>query len=205
IVGLALVGYGSLSAYSILLINSEYVIKRYGTLIPSVVLAGFGLILIILMIVGCCGIWRESPCCLESYCALLLLLAFTQIAFGGYCIISYGSETHRINLYYQIDSDIYKAVQNYKYDSQWMDEIQTWLKCCGRKDAMTEYSLYSNLPNTNELPQTCCGTDVPICRKGDHYEDGCSEMVKSFTFGTNFVMGYISAVVGVTEVQNRIT
>ncbi|XP_018567935.1 CD63 antigen-like isoform X2 [Anoplophora glabripennis] len=202
IAGLALVAYGSFTAYIILVTNSEQVIKEYVTILPSAITILFGLVLVILVIVGCCGICRESKYCVESYASFLILLAFSQLAFGGYCIIVYGNPNYTRSLSMRISADIENAVTNYKDNPEKMDNIQNWMKCCGHVNAVNEYNFYrGQLPNQSELPPSCCGGSIVTCTfdTNELHTKGCSETVSQFTIVTNYIMGWISVVVGSTE------
>ncbi|KAJ8944204.1 hypothetical protein NQ318_014566 [Aromia moschata] len=199
IAGLALIGYGILSAYSIYLTNSSVVITTYLTIVPSIVIASFGLILVFLVLIGCCGIWKKSTCYVESYAAFLLLLAFAQIAFGGYCVITYGSPHQTVDTTNAIDNSIHEFVQNYATNPVPMDKIQTWMKCCGRNNPRIEYGSISNYISSDELPLSCCDRSASYCTVADMHQDKCSQMVSVFTVGTNIIMGWISIIVGATE------
>ncbi|KAJ8917824.1 hypothetical protein NQ315_010733, partial [Exocentrus adspersus] len=128
ITGVALILYGLLSTYLLLLVNTEQVIKEYMTLLPSAVMVVFGVILFLIVTLGCCGICKESSRFLETYAALLLLLGLTQLVFGGYCVATYGNQDIRRDLDARIGEDIRNAVINYKEDPGKMDTIQSWVR-----------------------------------------------------------------------------
>lgn len=66
IIALGLIIYGAFSAYLIFISNSEEVMKSFGTAIPALLMMAFGLLLLIFVFVGCCGLCRESTCCMET-------------------------------------------------------------------------------------------------------------------------------------------
>ncbi|KAJ8968161.1 hypothetical protein NQ314_002418 [Rhamnusium bicolor] len=199
--GIGLIAYGGFSWYCILITNSDKVIKGQDTLIPPVAIIVFGITLIIV------------------YCAILILLAFCQISFGGYCIQAYNSPKYKANLDLQLSADMKQAVINYENSPQRMDEIQTLvsvylhynlviitniiiikvkilllkLKCCGHVDPLNEYG-------EDKLPLSCCDSSDRTCTKDNIHEDSCTDLVYKFILATSSIVGCISIVIGAAEV-----
>lgn len=66
IIALGLVIYGAFSAYLIFISNSNEVMRNFGTAIPALLIVALGFLLFIFVFVGCCGLCRESTCCMET-------------------------------------------------------------------------------------------------------------------------------------------
>ncbi|KAG5898093.1 hypothetical protein JTB14_027450 [Gonioctena quinquepunctata] len=195
IAGIGLAIYGGVSSYLILISNSDLVIKDYGTLVPSALTFILGVMLLIFVILGCCGVCRESTCCMETYSAFLILLGLAHLALGAYCIIVYKNNI-QLGLRFQMEHDLQG-----KLGEAEMDDIQDWMSCCGLRDPLEEYKYVdADKLHGNELPNSCCESSVP-CRNSaaDRYLDGCLESVYDFTIGTNIIIGYISLGVGAAE------
>ncbi|CAG9822008.1 unnamed protein product [Phaedon cochleariae] len=176
------------------------IIRDYGTIVPSVMTVIFGLALIIFVFLGCCGVCRESTCCMETYSAFLILLALSHFALGAYCTMVYYNGKHG-NLERQIQNDLTSRVANYKYKASPMDDVQKWLKCCGVKRPEQEYEdLDKFSPNGNQLPATCCD-NLLICNydSSDRYYKNCLSSVYELTIYTNVIIGFVSLGIGAVE------
>lgn len=195
IVSLALMGYGAFSTYTILVINNEDIIKNHLTILPSAVTFILGTLLILLIIIGCCAIFREISCCMESYSTMLIILALMHFALGAYCIITYQNRAKEMDLRNRINYDISYKIDHYRENPGPMDDIQRLLACCGKDNALNDYPFYEP-----ELPPSCCEDSITCLRHSPlRYRDGCARQVFLFTWTTNYFLGWISIIVAVTE------
>ncbi|KAH9515256.1 hypothetical protein Btru_014013 [Bulinus truncatus] len=123
----------------------------------SYLLIVFGVVLIVVTFIGCCGAVRENMCLLIVFAVCLFVLMVALIGVGSWAFIqkkNIDSEGYKINeeLKEKTDRNIENGAKTY-YNStssrQFMDNIQKELRCCASNKLKT--SLYS----PNPIPTSC--------------------------------------------------
>ncbi|KAI0212052.1 CD9 antigen [Lamellibrachia satsuma] len=97
-----------------------------------------GVIVMVIGFLGCCGSIRESQCMLGTFFVCLFIVFVALIGIGIWAIVAKGS------LKEQVSETLNKAVKAYPENKNFMDSIQTNLKCCGADMGITDYGITAN-------------------------------------------------------------
>ncbi|CAL1533669.1 unnamed protein product [Lymnaea stagnalis] len=118
----------------------------------SYLLIVFGIVLIVVTFIGCCGAVRENTCLLIAFAVCLFLLMVALIGVGSWAYIRKNKVYARTEeLEKRTDENLDKGVSKYfsdEYSKEFMDKVQARFRCCGSKDADKGY-----IPN--RPPQSC--------------------------------------------------
>ncbi|XP_049824096.1 tetraspanin-7-like isoform X2 [Aethina tumida] len=188
IVGLGFILFGGFGTFLLSLVHHVNTLEKELLTVPSIVFTLVGIILLFFVIFGCCAVCRESPCCIETYSVVLILLAILQIAMGGYLIYKYENVNYIANLNQVIGADLNRMND--------LDVVQDWLSCCGR-ESKDEY-------DDSTIPKTCCDENLEFCTKSRAHNEGCHDALLEITFFFNYYIAWISIVVGITELIGAI-
>ncbi|RZB39232.1 CD63 antigen-like, partial [Asbolus verrucosus] len=124
IISIAFILYGLSSTYYLLKTNSVDTLENEFVSVPSLCLIVFGILLLVFIIVGCCAICREIPCCLEAYAICLAILASAQIGLGIFCLLRF--QMNNPEFEQRIENDVSKMFWDYDDDPRQMDSTQQW-------------------------------------------------------------------------------
>ncbi|CAH1374759.1 hypothetical protein MTP99_016082 [Tenebrio molitor] len=194
LVSIAFILYGLTTTYYLLKTNSVETLDEEFVSVPSLCLILFGFVLFVFIIIGCCAICREIPCCLETYAIFLTLLAAAQIALGIFCLIRFNADNSEFK--FRIEDDVSRMFVDYESDPEQLDSTQQWMKCCGVTDAGPNDWLLNRT-----IPSSCCEDLLPNCTIGSPtmYQEGCSQKLYAYIVGTNYIIGLTLLVTAVTE------
>lgn len=158
--------------YISLLTTSTYAATAY-------ILIVAGVVVLLVTILGCVGIWREDRCLILMY-TFMLLLVFLLEAVAG--IIAYIYEEQ---VWTELQSTLNESfITNYKFDdsqTEAIDSLQRKFKCCGAvdyKDWRSSRWIREGTKLKNKVPDSCCRSESFECGVRDHpsniYHDGCA-------------------------------
>ncbi|CAB4057844.1 ABCC1 [Lepeophtheirus salmonis] len=147
----------------VLLTSGLYDVIAYALII-------MGLFVLVLSIMGCCGISKRSPrlMLIYSICLVIMILAEAAIGALAYCYRDYINSELRVNLFdkyqreYGNEDSITKAI----------DQLQVGMKCCGVDSfedwKKTEWWNQTDIRQKNLVPDSCCLTPSAFCGVRDH-------------------------------------
>ncbi|XP_030646998.1 tetraspanin-1 [Chanos chanos] len=138
-----------------------------------------GGVLVLLGLLGCCGVQKESRCLLVAFFSIILIIFIAEVA-AGVMTLAFTS----------LSEDIFKTWAGSALQTQYgkdrvvtgmWNSTMTELKCCG----LTNYTDFTNsyYYNTNHqsYPPSCClGNTTSACREEDAQANmvpGCFEQL----------------------------
>ncbi|CAG5133453.1 unnamed protein product [Candidula unifasciata] len=146
--------------------NEEYQIiysdtgEKDLTSILSVVLVVFGILIIIVTSIGCCGVVRGNTCLLGTFALCLFILLIALLAVGAWAFVKKDNvNTFTDELRNRTDTNLDKGVRMYdteEQSKQFMDSVQKRFKCCGSHNGSADYKI---------VPQSC---------EKENYNKSCS-------------------------------
>ncbi|XP_055955882.1 tetraspanin-17 [Patella vulgata] len=149
---------------------------------PAVLVCVFGIVMVLITFIGCVGSIRENTFLLKLFHYSMTVVLFIEIVLAVVLVFFY--QTTSLRKYIQaVPENVLKgAVKRYHDDQHlkdWVDLIQTELKCCGYSHDSEGYkgwqiNMYHNCTRTNPspfkcaVPMSCC-----ILEKGDVINTMC--------------------------------
>jgi len=137
-----------------------------GVLTVPIVLLALGIIVMIIGFFGCFGALRESPCLLNSYAAIVLVLLIAQIAVAVYGIVEKDEITALIS------NNMVKVFNKFgstEEETQSLNVAQNTLKCCGVNNYTDWYTGVltpeGKPANNGDVPYGCCNTNSTSCNQ----------------------------------------
>ncbi|XP_044272125.1 CD63 antigen-like [Tribolium madens] len=193
IVSIAFLLYGLTTTYYLLKSNSVETLEEELVSLPSLCLIFFGFLLFLFIILGCCGICREIPCCLETYSIFLALLAAAQLSIGIFALVRFSVNNEDFQI--RIRDDVGKMFDTYYNNRTQLDNTQQWMKCCGVDVGPNDWLL------NRTIPSSCCENLSPNCSiiSDSIYREGCGQKLYFYIVGTNYIVGLALIVTAVTE------
>jgi len=162
-----------------------------GTLTVPIVFLASGIVVMLIGFFGCFGALRESPCLLNTYASIVLVLLIAQIALAAYTSIEKETIGNHISENMQ---KIFNKFGSTEEETQSLNAAQHSLKCCGVNNYTDWYSGYltpAAPPRDGaDVPMGCCrGTDVTSCNQNIKTMTVEEAQEQIFTNGcyTNFV------------------
>lgn len=159
--------------YVPLLTTVTYALTAY-----VLILAG-GLVVVV-AVIGCCGVWRENRCLLLVYTFLLLLIFLLEVMAGLLAYIYQGQVDTELKL--NLNTTFIETYRIKDAETMAIDRMQQELKCCGAKNFEDwKYSVWKLQTPTSPVlvPDSCCWTPSPTCGKSINpsniYYAGCRE------------------------------
>ncbi|EFA09731.2 CD63 antigen [Tribolium castaneum] len=194
IVSIAFLLYGLTTTYYLLKSNTAETLEEELVSLPSLCLILFGFLLFLFIILGCCGICREIPCCLETYAIFLALLAAAQLGVGIFALVNFDPSNEDFQK--RIHDDVGKMFEIYYNNRTQLDNTQQWMKCCGVTDDGP-----SDWLQNRTIPSSCCENSYQNCTifSESIYHDGCGQTLYFYIVGTNYIVGLALVVTAVTE------
>ncbi|CAG5134750.1 unnamed protein product [Candidula unifasciata] len=117
----------------------------------SYLLIVFGIILIAITFIGCCGAVRENMCLLGAFAVCLFALMVALLCIGTWAFIRKDNlNTHTDELRNQTDANLNKGISFYyrnDISKQFVDSVQKRFRCCGSDEARRDYK--------GRVPETC--------------------------------------------------
>ncbi|KAJ3643096.1 hypothetical protein Zmor_025829 [Zophobas morio] len=192
IVSIAFILYGLTTTLYLLKTNSVETLDQELVSVPSLCLVLFGATLFLIIILGCCAVCREIPCCLETYSIFLGLLAAAQIGLGIFCLVRFS--VYNEDFQARVFNDVSNMFDMYDVEPKQMDDTQEWMKCCG-------VSQPGDWLKNGTFPSSCCEGKPENCtlESGMVYPDGCYEQLYTYIVGSNYIIGLSLTVTAVTE------
>ncbi|BFY97509.1 hypothetical protein BsWGS_00549 [Bradybaena similaris] len=127
----------------------------------SYLLIVFGIVLIIVTFIGCCGAVRENMALLGAFAVCLFVLMVALFSVGAWAFIKKDNlNTQTEELKNQTDSNLDKAISLYyqkKISKQFIDSVQKRFRCCGSREARRDFR--------GHVPETC---------EPESYSRGCN-------------------------------
>lgn len=201
--GIAILGIGiwtifAKSSFVSLLTTSCYQATTY------LLIATGSLIVFLVIVLGCCGVWKENIACLNVFAAFLMLIFLLEAGTG---ILATLYETAVKD---EISRNLnYTMMTAYKKDAkktQAIDSLHKTFKCCGA--GSFEDWPYSNwLANKTNIrniaPDSCCITVSPGCAVRAHpsniYYMGCMDSLQDFLREHLIILGAVG--IGLCSLQ----
>jgi hypothetical protein len=146
-------------------------------------LVAVAVLAVMISFLGCCGAAQESPCMLNTYAVIILLLLVAEIVCGAVIVV------FRKDMNTVLKKGLQNAVKKYKADKAYspLDDIQHSLKCCGVNN-VTDWVDYVDVDSKHILPNSCCPANTPGCIEGGDgdkkpFERGCwSKLEEEFSY-----------------------
>ncbi|XP_018567939.1 23 kDa integral membrane protein-like [Anoplophora glabripennis] len=191
IISIAEIVFGTYMLINMYKINRPETLGEMYIAIPSLSLILFGIALLPLIILGCCGYCKEVACCVNMYSAVLLVLSILQILIGVFAIITF--RWSNAGLIGQIQEDFKYSFKHFQKDPLFLNTVQKEMHCCGHTSPANW---------ANQLPSSCCGDNEVKCEFNSNflYENGCTIVVVGYVVFYNLIIGYASVVFGALEV-----
>jgi len=145
-----------------------------------------GVLVLLVGIIGCCGVLKEHRCSLLWFCFLLLLIFLVESVTGALAFI-YSEQIQR-----ELELNLNKTFANkygleqYSSISKATENLHREFQCCGAFSYQdwTKSSWYQTVNKDKDeleepllVPSFCCKTETPLCGKRDHpsniHTDGC--------------------------------
>ncbi|KAI8792517.1 CD9 antigen [Biomphalaria pfeifferi] len=126
----------------------------------SYLLIAFGVVLIVVTFIGCCGAVRENMCLLIVFAVCLFVLMVALIGVGSWAFVKKRNVEDEFKMNHELkektDQNIKNGVSTY-YNSQtakqFMDNVQKELRCCGTEAKKGE--LFAGYGK--RIPHSCDG------------------------------------------------
>ncbi|KAK7110448.1 CD9 antigen-like [Littorina saxatilis] len=137
----------------------------------------FGLVIIFVAFIGCCGAVRENQCMLGAFLLCLVVLFAVLLGIGIWALVARNDvDAHTIQLQQLTNRMIKDGVRNYFTDreySKFMDRFQTRFKCCGAENAGGDYLRRGSVqqPPCEVAYQRRSCLPVYFNYVGNHFED----------------------------------
>ncbi|XP_046681136.1 leukocyte surface antigen CD53-like isoform X3 [Homalodisca vitripennis] len=192
LLGLAICGTGVYVMYQK---DSTFSVVSQGNVVnvsnlntPTMVVAIVGACIFIFAFFGCCGALRESHCMIITYAVMLMTLFAIQVVLAA--IIYY----FRSKAQDFVNEKVSKAYLDYQTPNtkEWIDQLQTQLKCCGSTDNRTPWITLGIQPPSSCYPDN--DTAKPI------FTEGCDPALIDLAESTLSTTGAIVIIVAVVQV-----
>lgn len=122
-----------------------------------------GIIVMIVVMFGCIGAWREGPCLLGLFSFLMIICVIVQFG-AAVTISSWSSITDSDEGIIQTHfKDMIVHYNSTNPTSRAIDSVQTMLKCCGSTspEDWRENTMMNNTENgAYHMPKSCCQNDI---------------------------------------------
>ncbi|RUS80619.1 hypothetical protein EGW08_011629 [Elysia chlorotica] len=172
-------------------VNEEYQIQYSATegddvtVTLAYLLMFFGIVLIVITFIGCCGAVKENTCLLTAFAVCLACLMLGLIGIGIWARVQQDDvNTMTTELESKTDSNIARGVRNYFIDSKskdFMDKVHRRFRCCGAKRASEDFYIRDSQGRVEKrrVPTSCLPQDENrSCNY--YYYRFVSEEVKDF-------------------------
>lgn len=202
--GFALLGVGIwtlVAKYSFvnLLTTSCYQAITYLLIITGAI------IIFVVVLFGCCGVWKENTVCLNFFAAFLMLIFLLEAGTGTLATLYESAVKDEISRNLN-----YTMMTAYKRDTaktQAIDSLHKMFRCCGAgsfEDWPYSVWLANKTSNVhNVAPDSCCITTSPGCAIRAHpsniYYVGCVESLQDFIREHLIILGAVG--IGLCSLQ----
>lgn len=136
------------------------------------ILIGFGVLLI--AVIGLCGVLRDSGCLLTLFSILLTIVLIGELLLSAVIYHMRGDiEQYALN---QMNHTMAMYNKTQEATTAW-NVLQTDIECCGINGPQD----WKQTIHNNELPSSCCYA-IPVggaCTAADSYKDGCFVTLKN--------------------------
>lgn len=188
--------------YVTLLTTSTYALTGY-------VLVLAGALVLLVVILGCCGIWRENRCLLLVYTFLLLLIFLLEVMAG---LLAYVYQA-------QVDDELSHTLnttflETYRIRTEQttaIDKMQQELDCCGVNSFEDwQYSVWKQQSSDSpvRVPDTCCLSPSPGCGRSINpsniFYAGCKDGFAALLVEQLNIIGAVGLGISVIQVFGMI-
>jgi CD63 antigen len=160
---------------------------------PPVLIAIACVIIGVVSLFGCCGVIRESRCCLILFSGLLFIVVIGEIAAGIYV---FSTKTEIAN---ELQTRMTTTMRDYNQTEtatrSW-NVLQHDFRCCGVKNATDWVPVLGN-----QLPESCC-REIEVgtpCTLKDASKEGCYSRFAQFTQSKSVTLAFIVIGVGIVQ------
>ncbi|XP_046673571.1 LOW QUALITY PROTEIN: CD151 antigen-like [Homalodisca vitripennis] len=183
--------------YVSLLTTVTYALTAY-------VLVIAGALVLFVVILGCCGVWRENRCLLLVYTFLLLLIFLLEVMAGLLAYVYQAQVGDELAV--TLNATFLETYRIKNEQTAAIDKMQQELTCCGVKSFEDwQYSVWKQQSGESPIrvPDTCCLTPSPGCGRSispsNIYYAGCKD---GFTYALVEQLNIIGAVgLGICVIQ----
>ncbi|KAM3727057.1 Tetraspanin-21 [Dirofilaria immitis] len=177
--------------------------SSYGTLSAVGLCIAAGLTVIIIVFVGCLGVWIESRLLLFAYIFFVLLLLAVQF------IVSALALNYQSDIYRRVRSDMEQSLKYHRevFTSSHLtwDKLQKAFLCCG-VDGPADWFDNQKWSNNSFVPESCCNkihfnqnSSMTNCGRNKEnwdlwFQRGCSQVYTNWMFEEIKIAAYIMAV-----------
>jgi len=158
-------------------------------------------LLILITVLGCCGISRESERMITVYGSLLTLMVLVQCTIGVTAYF-YKDQVHR-ELVESLNTSISEeyGLPGNNATTEAIDDLQMTFRCCGAEgfeDWRVSAWWISKLRHSNKVPDSCCKSVSRSCGVRDHpsnvHYTGCAIKLSSLAGDHLILIGSIAIV-----------
>ncbi|XP_071561012.1 tetraspanin 6 [Temnothorax nylanderi] len=172
---------------------SDY-LPEFNITAPAVTFIVIGCIIFVVAFLGCCGAIRESHCMIITFACLLLAILIAQVAIAIYAfVVAKNSGDFNFKDKYAIDL-FRKYGKDYPHETEVVDTIQDWLKCCG-VDGPQDFPVIHHIA----IPGSCCGKKESTCDPLSAYQEGCPDALKEFFRSSLTILGGVALGIAAAE------
>ncbi|GFN80562.1 tetraspanin [Plakobranchus ocellatus] len=193
------------------IVDEEYQIKYSATggddvtVTLAYVLMFFGIVLIIITFIGCCGAVRENTCLLIVFAICLVCMTLGLIGIGIWAHIQQSEvDTMTFKLFYNCfnskdelekttNDNIRRAVEKYYIDSRskdFMDKVHRRFRCCGGNRAFRDFYDKDNFGRDRaRVPASCLDQDRDRSCSYYYYRFVGDEIEEFLVYRYNVIIG----------------
>jgi len=183
---------------TLLLSTSVYDVTAY-------LLVAIGTLVVLVTVLGCSGISRESRCQIQSYSILLIVVLVLEASAGAIAYV------YRDQVHHELTKSLVTTLKrDYAVDNATtisFDNMQQSLQCCGARafDQDWANSSWWMGPGrgAGKVPDSCCKTVTPSCGVRDHpsniYYTGCADQIANILGGHLLLIGSVAVGICVVE------
>jgi len=170
--------------------------------ISGLVIVLTGALVILITVLGCCGISRESKRMITVYWILLGLMVLVQCIIGVSAYF-YKDQVHR-ELVESLNISISEeyGLPGHEDSTRALDDLQVTFRCCGAEgfeDWRASAWWRSEARLSNKVPDTCCKTVSAQCGVRDHpsnvFYTGCAHKLARLARDHLILIGSIAIVI----------
>ncbi|XP_076066835.1 CD63 antigen-like [Oratosquilla oratoria] len=174
--------------------------------VPVVILIA-GICVLLIGFFGCCGALKESPCLLQTYAVIVVVLLLMEIVGAIMLLVNFGAVKDGVK------KEMTKAVDNYSGTGndtdKAIDGFQKEFKCCGVSN-YTDWT-HTVFSQKEDVPDSCCRQVATDCGKGvlllspkeieeKIHEDGCFENFIEGIASINTGLGIAAIILAIVQI-----
>ncbi|KAM3591899.1 uncharacterized protein V6R79_009240 [Siganus canaliculatus] len=165
----------------------------------AIILIAVGVIIVIVSIVGFCGVFCNNSTMLSCFICILIIMIILQLGAAFYIFRSR-------NTYQRTKASISdKArhnVKEYREGKRYViNAVQRKFHCCGA-DSSADWATSEGWANPEAVPDSCCRVETENCgqQKGNLYEKGCVWAINYYLMKNLLWIGALCVALAIAEV-----